>query len=191
MKKIALLAASAALFAVPAIANAQAYVQVEGGLDVAQQGGDSEAGFDYGVSAGYDYQIPGGMFVGIQGTYGDSTARDCVHDVAEAGDRSCLEANRDLAAVVRVGTQMSEKTKLYVFGGYTNARVGSSYNSPSLDATGFSDATAHHDLDGFRLGAGYEVDVTSTLFVKAEYRYSNYESDFSRHQGVIAVGTKF
>ncbi|GAM05748.1 outer membrane protein [Novosphingobium sp. MBES04] len=193
MKKIALLAASAALFALPAAANAQAFVQVEGGLDVAQQGGDSEAGFSYGVSAGYDYDLSNGMFIGVQGTYGDSTARSCVHDIAEVGDRACLEARRDLAAVVRLGTQIGARNKLYVLGGYTNTRVGLTYKSDTLDQNlaGFSDLGAHDTLNGFRVGAGYEYDVTSNLFIKAEYRYSNYGSDFSRHQGVLAVGTKF
>ncbi|QVM83389.1 outer membrane protein [Novosphingobium decolorationis] len=193
MKKIALLAASAALFALPAAANAQAFVQIEGGLDVAQHDGDSEAGVQYGVSAGYDYQLSNNLFVGVQGSYGDSSARDCAHDVLEAGDRACLEARRDLAAVVRLGTNIGARNKLYVLGGYTNTRVGVSYKSDTLDQNlaGFSDLGAHDTLNGFRVGAGYEYDVTSNLFIKAEYRYSNYGSDFSRHQGVLAVGTKF
>jgi outer membrane immunogenic protein len=29
------------------------------------------------------------------------------------------------------------------------------------------------------------------MFVRAEYRYSNYENDFSRHQGVIGLGVRF
>ncbi|MCJ2183886.1 porin family protein [Novosphingobium sp. 1949] len=195
MQKIALLAAGAALFAVPAIANAQAYVQVESGLDVAQQGGDAKAGFDYGVSAGYDYEIPGGMFVGVQGSYDDSTARSCSHNVYETGDRACLEAERDLAAVVRVGTRIGERNKVYVLGGYANTRVGATYSSASLsdalDGTGFTHLGAHRSLDGFRVGAGYQYDITKSLFVKAEYRYSNYSSDYSRHEGLIAVGTTF
>ncbi|MED5545182.1 MAG: outer membrane beta-barrel protein [Pseudomonadota bacterium] len=193
MKKIALLAASAALFALPAAANAQAFVQIEGGLDVAQHDGDSEAGVQYGVSAGYDYQLSNNLFVGVQGSYGDSSARDCAHDVLEAGDRACLEARRDLAAVVRLGTNIGARNKLYVLGGYTNTRVGVSYKSDTLDQNlaGFSDLGAHDTLNGFRVGAGYEYDVTSNLFIKTEYRYSNYGSGYSRHQGVLAVGTKF
>lgn len=195
MQKIALLAAGAALFALPAAANAQAYVQVEGGLDVAQQGGDSEAGFSYGVAAGYDYQIPGGIYVGVEGNYDDSTARSCANDVLEAGDRACLEAHRDLAATVHVGTTVAPGHKLYVLGGYTNARVGLSDTGPSAsalsDLTGFQDFSGHKTLNGFRLGAGYQYDITKKLFVKAEYRYSNYGEDFSRHQALLAVGTKF
>ncbi|WP_226633794.1 outer membrane protein [Novosphingobium profundi] len=193
MKKIALLAASAALFALPAAANAQAFVQIEGGLDVAQHDGDSEAGVQYGVSAGYDYQLSNSFFVGVQGSYGDSSARDCAHDVLEAGDRACLEARRDLAAVVRLGTNLGARNKLYVLGGYTNTRVGVSYKGETASQAlgSFSDLGAHDTLNGFRLGAGYEYDVTSNLFIKAEYRYSNYGSDYSRHQGVLAVGTKF
>lgn len=196
MRKIALFGSAAALFAVPAVANAQAYVQVEAGVDVAQVEGESEAGINYGVSAGYDYQIPGGMFVGLQGSYNDSDAKRCISDVFEADDKACVEGGRDVSAVVRVGTAIGERSKLYVLGGYTNARVDVTYDGPTVgeyeDALGVNlGAGGHADLDGLRLGAGYELALSDKYFAKVEYRYSNYEQDFSRHQGVVALGVKF
>lgn len=185
MRKFALLGAAAALFAIPAAANAQAFVQAETGLDSVSVAGESDEGVSYGISAGYDMPLSGGMFVGIQGTIADSTTKDCVSDVFTVGDRTCVKTGRDLAAVVRLGTSVGEKSKLYVLGGYTNARLVATYND-GVDT--FKDGA---NGDGFRLGAGYQYDLSDSLFVKAEYRYSNYESDFSRHNALIALGAKF
>lgn len=178
MRKFAIAGAAAALFAIPAAANAQAFVQAEVGIDSVSVEGESDEGVAYGVSAGYDIPLSGGMFVGIQGTVADSTTKECA---SFEGDEACIKTGRDLAALIRLGTSVGDKSKLYVLGGYTNARIRATYD-------GESDGV---NLDGFRLGAGYQYDISDSLFVKAEYRYSNYEYDFSRHNGIIAVGAKF
>lgn len=185
MKKIAIVGAAAALFAIPAAANAQAFVQVETGLDAISSGGESKSGVDYGISAGYDMPLSGGMFVGIQGTVADSTAKDCASDVLVVGDRACLKTGRDLAAVVRLGTSVGDTNKLYLLGGYTNARLVATYTD------GTNSAKASDTGDGFRLGAGAEHDFGHNLFGKVEYRYSNYKGDFSRHNVLAGLGMKF
>lgn len=182
MKKFVSAAAVAALFAVPAAAQAQAFVQAETGLDSISVGGESDQGVSYGVSAGYDIALSNGLFVGIQGTVADSTTKEC----ASAGEeRLCIKTGRDLAAVVRLGTQVGDRSKLYVLGGYTNARIRATYTD-GVDSFGEG-----ANGDGFRLGAGAQYDLSDRLFVKAEYRYSNYESDFSRHNAIVALGAKF
>lgn len=182
-------AAAAALFAIPAAANAQAYVQAEAGIDHLSVDGDTETGFGYGVSAGYDMPLSGGMFVGVVGTYADSTTKSCV---TNAGDKACLESGRDVAALVRLGTSVGEKSKLYVMGGYANTRAEVVLSGTTIENNlGVSEISTHQDLDGFRLGAGWQYDLTEKFFVKAEYRYSNYEQDVSRHAGILAVGAKF
>lgn len=185
MKKFAAIGAVAALFAVPAAANAQAFIQAETGLDNISVSGESKSGVAYGVSAGYDMPLSNGLFVGIQGTVADSSTKTCERDIAELGDRLCARTGRDLSAVVRLGTTAGDNTKLYVLGGYTNARLRLTYEAAGID----EDEGANGD--GFRLGAGAQFDLSNNLFVKAEYRYSNYESDFSRHNAIVALGAKF
>lgn len=174
MKKFAIAGAALALLAVPAAANAQAWVQAETGLDIVSVEGESDEGLSYGVSAGYDIPLSGGMFVGVQGTFADSTTKECVADV-------CLKAGRDLSAAVRLGTTVGEATKLYVLGGYTNARM---ILDDGVDSDG-------ENLDGFRLGAGAQYTLSNNVFVKGEYRYSNYEYDFSRHNVLVGLGVQF
>lgn len=178
MRKFAIAGAAAALFAIPAVASAQAFVQAEVGIDSVSADGESKEGVAYGASVGYDMPLSGGMFVGIQGTVADSSTKDCV---TFGGEKECLRTGRDLAAVVRLGTAVGPQSKLYVFGGYTNARLRYTYEGGSDGA----------NLDGVRLGAGYQYDISGNLFVKAEYRYSNYEWDVSRHNGIVAIGAKF
>ncbi|MFC3213988.1 outer membrane protein [Novosphingobium panipatense] len=182
MRTFAALGLVAGLFAVPALAQAQAFVQAETGLDSLSAAGDSEEGVYYGVSAGYDMPLSGGMFVGIQGTVADSSTKSCA---AAGAERLCLRTGRDLAAVVRLGTQMGDRSQLYVLGGYTNARLRLTYTD------GVNSADVGENADGFRLGAGAQYDLSGNLFAKVEYRYSNYEADFSRHNAVVALGAKF
>lgn len=196
MKTFVTVAAAAALFAIPTAVQAQAFVQAEAGVDSVSFDGESEAGFAYGVTAGYDLPLSSGMFVGVQGTYSDGAAKRCLRDVYEAGDKACIEAGRDVAALVRLGTTVGEKGKLYVMGGYANARADVTYNGPSVDdieselGVGLG-LGGHADLDGLRVGAGYEYALGDKYFVKAEYRYSNYEQGVSRHSGVVGLGVKF
>lgn len=185
MRKFAIVGAAAALFAIPAAANAQAWVQAETGLDVVSAAGEDDEGVSYGVSAGYDIPLSGGMFVGVQGTVADSTTKECVSDVDVAGDELCLKTGRDLSAVVRLGTTVGEKAKLYVLGGYTNARLRLTYDD------GVTTDSEGENGDGFRLGAGAQYMLTNNVFIKGEYRYSNYEGDFSRHNALVAVGVEF
>ncbi|HYJ83725.1 MAG TPA: outer membrane beta-barrel protein, partial [Allosphingosinicella sp.] len=47
------------------------------------------------------------------------------------------------------------------------------------------------NLDGFRLGAGYQHGFGEKMYGKVEYRYSNYEADVTRHQVLLGVGVQF
>ncbi len=125
------------------------------------------------------------MFIGIEGSADDSSTKECVSDLFVLGDKTCVKTGRDLAAVLRFGTNLSANSQLYVLGGYTNARIKASYDDGS---TSYSDG---ENGDGFRLGAGFKQSFGQNLFAKAEYRYSNYEGDFSRHNALVALGLNF
>ena len=182
MKKLTIAALAAAAAVLPAAANAQAYVQVETGLDVVDVNPGSDEGVLYGVAAGYEFPLGSNVFAAVEAGIADSTTKDCARDGAE---RLCVKTGRDLSATLRLGTNLSENSKLYALGGYTNARVKATYT----DGTdSWSDGA---NLDGFRLGAGYQHNFGQNLFGKIEYRYSNYEAGVERHQGVVAVGAKF
>lgn len=176
MRILATAALALVAAATPAFAQEGSFqgprVEVVGGWDRVNSDGDGKSGFTYGGGLGYDLQRGSAVF-GVEGEVTGSTVKDCVAN-------TCLKAGRDLYAGVRVGGEILPGTLLYAKGGYTNARV--TLESPTLD-TG-------RNLDGYRLGAGVEKQF-GMFYGKVEYRYSNYEQDFDRHQVMAGAGIRF
>ena len=78
---------------------------------------------------------------------------------------------------------------VYGKAGYSNARVGLDYeDGTSSDALDFDEG---ENLDGIRVGAGLEFALGPNSYAKTEYRYSNYEQGFDRHQVVAGFGFRF
>ena len=154
-----------------------ANVMVVGGVDHISAGGESETGAMYGIAAGYDFQAGNAVF-GIEGEASLSTTNQC-----DTAADLCIEAARDLYVGGRGGFLVADNVLAYAKAGYTNARA-------HLEDTTGTDI-ASRNLDGIRGGVGLEYNGGSAFTVRLEYRYSNYESDFSRHQGVLGVGFRF
>jgi outer membrane immunogenic protein len=179
-----LAAAFAATVAAPAFAGTF-HAEVHGGWDRVSVSGFKDDGIAYGVAAGYDIALGEKAFIGVEGSVDDSSTKKCVSDVLVLGDRTCASAGRDLSAVARIGYKLNETSKIYALAGYANGRVKVSYND------GVSTSSAGANGDGVRLGAGLQMGLGSHLYAKGEYRYTNYESDFSRHQVLMGLGYEF
>lgn len=192
MRKYVFAALVASALAAPAMAQDKAPftgVRVEGlaGWDRPNVSGVHDNGIVYGVGAGYDFQA-GGVVLGVEGEASDSTSDKCVGGFIVAGDRACSNAGRDLYVGGRVGGVVGANTLLYAKAGYTNGRINTNYTGVTGGPSSFR---LHQDLDGVRVGAGLEHAVGRNAFVKAEYRYSNYEHDVDRHQVVAGFGFRF
>lgn len=164
-----------------------AHVEALAGWDQLRNDGH-KSGFLYGLGGGYDVQM-GSIVVGLQGEVTDSTLRQRAYDVVATGDRLSVKAGRDLYVGGRVGGVVGARTLLYGLVGYTNARVSAHYDDGTTE--GLGDYRDHTNLDGVRVGAGAEYALGSNSFLKAEYRYSNYEKGFSRNQLVAGFGLRF
>lgn len=185
----ALLAATA--FATPALAQDAAPftgARVEGiiGWDQLRNNGHDD-GVLYGVGAGYDVQM-GSLLVGGEAEFSDSNVKERQRDVLAIGDSLTARTGRDLYVGARVGGVIGGRTLLYAKAGYTNARAKLAYDD---GATGVDNFRDHVNLDGVRLGVGAEYAVGPNSFIKAEYRYSNYEQGFSRNQALAGFGFRF
>jgi outer membrane immunogenic protein len=121
----------------------------------------------FGVGAGYDVAVGQSVSLGIDAEASDSTAK-----------KDDVSTRRDLYAGGRANFAVSPKANVYIKGGYTNAR---------LHVSGLGSG----NLDGFRVGAGGQYSVGGKAYVGAEYRYSNDEAGFERHQVALTVGTRF
>jgi outer membrane immunogenic protein len=140
----------------------------------------------YGVGVGYDFQA-GSALVGVEGEASDSTAKTCENSSIVTGDRLCLKTGRDLYVGGRIGAVMG-RALVYAKAGYTNARLKAEYDDGGTGALDDSDST---NLDGVRVGAGAEMAMGTNSFIKAEYRYSNYENGVERHQALAGFGFRF
>lgn len=185
MYKLALLTVLAAAAAAPAFAQDAGpsvtgapfngfHVEALGGWDRLQADHAHDDGALYGVGGGYDLRR-GNLVFGVEGEASDSTQKESFGGVTQ-------HAARDLYAGGRIGTVIGGSNLLYAKAGYTNARY-------TLSGAG-TGTFAHGDLDGVRVGAGIEHDI-GPAFLKAEYRYSNYEQGVTRNQVVGGVGLRF
>lgn len=148
----------------------------------------SEDGVTYAIAAGYDFDL-GGAIAGVEVEYGDSDVGGCLDGVLVSTDELCFSGKRDLYAGARVGFVVGSNLLLYGKAGYSNAQVGLDYEDGTAGTT--NDFSVEDELDGVRVGAGAEFALGTNLYLKGEYRYSNYEQGFSKHQGMAGLGFRF
>ena len=177
--------------ATPAAAKGEFRAEVHAGYDHTRADGIANDDFDdsglvYGIGLGYDFDIGKNAFVGVDLSADDSTQKECATSAILVNDRLCLRAGRDLAAGLRAGLNVSERGKVYALAAYTNARFKFDYTTPAGVRT-----VDGENLDGFRLGAGYQHRLAGNTYGKIEYRYSNYEQDIERHQVLVGLGMTF
>lgn len=132
-------------------------------------GAGTPDGLLYGVGLGYDFNL-GSLVAGVEAEIADSTTKRTLGNVT-------VETDRDIYVGGRIGAPIGDMALLYAKAGYTNARI---------ETAGFGD-----NGDGVRVGAGIEYKLASNLYVKGEYRYSNYQDDVERHQVVGGLGLRF
>ncbi|HEU0310103.1 MAG TPA: porin family protein [Sphingomicrobium sp.] len=180
MKKIlfACVATAAFLSATPTLAQeAPVGPRVEAivGYDRVKALGEKDGGALFGIGAGYDFAVGPAISLGADIEATESTQKEGDEDIAQ------VKAARDLYAGGRVNFAVAPKANLYLKAGYTNAR---------FKATDGVD-TASENFDGYRLGAGGQLNLAGKAYVGAEYRYSNYEQGISRNQLALTLGTRF
>ncbi|EJL22020.1 outer membrane protein [Novosphingobium sp. AP12] len=189
----------AASFAAPAMAQDAGvafdgpYVAATAGYDniniETPIGSGSDDGILFGGVVGFDKNI-NGVVLGVEGEYADSNVKESVENVLTLGDRASLKTGRDLYAGIRLGGEIVPGFLIYAKGGYTNAKVKASYEDANVLVTG------NDKLEGYRLGAGVETNVSGVL-ARLEYRYSDYgyyentglQPD--RHQVAALIGYRF
>jgi outer membrane immunogenic protein len=190
MRKLILAALVAGTVATPALAQDTSLsgFRLEGLVgyettDVEDEGADGVA---YGVGVGYDV-LSGGAVLGLEAEAMESGIKECVNGVDLPNDRLCVRGGRDLYVGGRVGAMIGANSLAYIKGGYTNARLQLDYRSGLIG----TDARTFDNLDGVRVGGGVQFGLGPNLYAKAEYRYSNYEQGFDKHQGVAGLGFRF
>jgi outer membrane immunogenic protein len=147
-------------------------------------------GFTGGVFVGAQKHLSGPWSLGVEGDwkYADG-------DGSEPAGATTYNVEQNWTASVRarLSYEITADTDVYGTLGGTwadvDARVGA----------GASDSST---LSGWTAGVGLQHDYTERFFVRAEYRYSDYDddgfatvpgsnADLSTHEGLIGIGWKF
>lgn len=141
---------------------------------------NSELG--WGFAAGYDVPLGTNLIAGFEA--GISFADDAFSFVDGTSRRS-YDGTRDISLMGRLGTRLGSNALGYLTAGYTNYRTAESVEIDDVLTT------RTVNLDGLRLGAGLEVALTPSTYLKSEYRHSIYEDDISRDEILTGIGFRF
>lgn len=93
---------------------------------------------------------------------------------AEANTRNVFERNRQVGVQARLGYAVNRDNLVYGLAGYNSYR-----------------SFERFDRDGFAVGAGVEHRISDQSFVKAEYRYSDFEGRAGDNAVTAGIGIRF
>lgn len=149
-------------------------------VDADESATNSELG--WGFAAGYDVELGSNLIAGVEA--GISFADD-EFSFADGSLTRSYDGSRDLSLMGRLGTRIGGTSLGYLTAGYTNYRVDETL------ADGGIATIQTVNLDGLRLGAGLEVALSPSTYLKSEYRHSIYEDDISRDEVLTGIGFRF
>ena len=144
---------------------------------------DSVDGVRVGGAIGYDLPIGSTFTIGAEAGIGWQVSGSA--DALIGTTNLHLTTGRDLDASLRLGARVTSKTLLFVKAGYANSQ----FRLRSI--TGGTVTNISTDEDGYRVGGGVEQMLGDHLYAKAEYRFSDYGDDVSRHQVLLGAGYRF
>lgn len=163
----------------------------------------------YGVEIGYDVQFGSSFVLGAYAGADLSNAEMCAELIED--DLTCTELEQTFTAGVRAGIPVAETALIYVKGGYSNGKFKTAYDADVTDneddEPGAIERFSGSD-DGFHLGGGVELGLTSSLYAKLEYVFTDFGSrshlledmeddepglklSSDRHQVVAGIGLRF
>lgn len=159
--KFIALAAAAALVAVPATA------QTNAGFTGARV--EATAGYNDIINQRDRNDVVYGFAVGADVPVGDRVTVG-----VEANTRNVFEDNRQIGVQGRLGYAFTTRTLGYGLVGYNNYR-----------------SFERFDRDGLAVGGGFEHLISDQTFVKAEYRYSDFEGRTGDSAVTAGIGIRF
>jgi outer membrane immunogenic protein len=161
MKFIVLAAAAAMIAATPAVA------QTNAGFTGARV--EATAGYNDVINSRDRNDVVYGFEAGVDAPVGDRFTVGVA-----ANTRNVFEDNRQVGVTARVGYAFTPTTLGYALGGYNNYRS-------------FQD----FDRDGFAVGGGLEHKISRVTYVKAEYRYSDFDGKTGDSAVTAGIGLRF
>ncbi|CAN5693284.1 hypothetical protein BH11PSE6_BH11PSE6_06540 [soil metagenome] len=144
-------------------------------------------GIRVGGAIGYDLPIGRTITIGAEAGIGWQVSGSAQAQIGTTSFK--LTTGRDIDLSLRLGAKVAPSTLLYVKAGYANSEFR--LRTTLGGTTGNTVSHLRDDEEGYRLGAGVEQMLGDHLYAKAEYRFTGYDSDVSRHQLLVGAGYRF
>jgi len=130
---------------------------------------EATAGYNDVINSRDRNDIVYGFAVGVDAPVGDKVTAG-----VEANTRNVFENQRQVGIMGRLGYAFTPKTLGYATAGYNNYR-----------------SFERFDRDGLAVGGGLEHRISDQTFVKAEYRYSDFDGRTGDSAVTAGVGIRF
>ena len=165
MKNFLIAVGLAALMASPALAASNANfvgprIEATAGVDDFHGNAQDRANITYGARVGVDAPLGSDLTVGV-----------------EAGVDNVFGSTREIGVAARVGYAVTDHVLAFGTGGYANYR--------NID---FSNREAA--LNGFRVGGGLQLALTSHIFTGVEYRYTGLDHGVKKNSVNATLGIR-
>ena len=141
----------------------------------------NRGGADYGVRAGYDWQMGSWVF-GVVGEYGANDVRDAVSAFSTTPAYYTMFRKVDRVAALRLRSGYAfgadSANLFYLTGGMAHATIDNAFTT----SNGANSFTSNGDTTGFgwQAGAGYERKLGDNLSVGLDYLFTSLEADDQR-----------
>ncbi len=135
------------------------------------------------ATVGYDFVTGGGFLFGIGANARYSTIATTLDLPSLGGFGADITADYGFDVFARAGVLIEPRTLAYALAGYSWQHFD----------VGVSGAGSIYDwgASGFTVGAGFETALSQRFHVKAEYRFSQYQSEDFGSGGILAVTPSF
>lgn len=165
--------------------------RLEGNLggDRFQSQGRHDDKFGYGATIGFDGVIADRIVVGPEATYwrANNWTENCG---AATGGSVCHKSFEEFGVGVRAGYLLTPRAMVFAKGGYVTNEQRKRYTSATPGASYYD----HFNTTGYQVGGGAEYTVTEgrlPVYVNAQYVFSQYNDNTSRHRIMGGIGVRF
>lgn len=142
---------------------------------------DKDGAVSYGAEIGYDYQMDGGLVLGAYIGADFSDSRTCSELIED--DLGCSKLKRNFNIGARAGLPLSDKSLIYVKGGYSHGKISNFYDPDLTDNDEEEPGDTYSfskNRGGFHAGGGVEIGLNQGVYGKLEYVYTKYGSASQR-----------
>jgi outer membrane immunogenic protein len=160
-----------------------------------------------GIEAGVDGKIGDSAVVGVYVGADTSNIEECRSRIFSptAAESACSKLGTSYGAGLRAGLATGDGGLIYVKGGYTKGKVRTSFQNRPLTGQTAGNVVfdVNESLDGYHVGAGFELNLGKAVYTKLEYVRTVYNRgyknvivqpnnvDVRRNQILFGLGIRF